>query len=642
MVVRWLSKNLVKVGLGLAIANLICLAFLFWPVTENQRRQASVLLENVEYYTLSRDGQILYFEQVDSVRGLRGVDFTSDACTQKSYEVGFFSSRRGKIVTSKDAFVSVYDSLFFKTKGADLLKHTSAYLDERLETLQKQIKELEYYVETHMSADDGFEEMKTLLSDCMKSRAHLDSLKNTVDYFEEKSSDIHWERACKLSAYYVPGDKRRRYDCSPLIYHSDEAVTQLTEKGLPQHAVSIHNPMFGMEDLEYEVDSLTLDSLRLTDATRFVGILKGKDFIYKGEIRAGSPFGMGTCINADGTQYIGAWQNGLLNGLATLKDTAGVQYSGVWAYDHLAGGNAVYPDGTVYKGSLLEDSIFDGAGEIFYPDGCFYYGSWANGVKEGFGMSVDAEGKVQCGSWKEDQFEGERLLYTADRVYGIDVARYQHLTRRKRPCNISWKYIRITSLGTKSKKRISGVVSYPVSFVYMKATEGASVLNKYFKSDYKQARTLGIHVGSYHFFSSAPVEQQLNWFFKNNTYKKGDLPPVLDLEPTDSYIKNRWGSDEKMFAQVQKWLKSVEERYGVKPILYVNQLFIKNHLSHAPEEIQSYDLWVARYGEFKPYSHMIYWQLSPDGKVSGIQSDVDINVFNGSKERFEEYVNSFK
>ena len=70
-------------------------------------------------------------------------------------------------------------------------------------------------------------------------------------------------------------------------------------------------------------------------------------------------------------------------------------------------------------------------------------------------------------------------------------------------------------------------------------------------------------------------------------------------------------------------------------------MFIKNHLSKASEEVQSYDLWVARYGEFKPYSHMIYWQISPDGKVSGIQSDVDINVFNGSKERFEEYLKTF-
>ena len=226
-------------------------------------------------------------------------------------------------------------------------------------------------------------------------------------------------------------------------------------------------------------------------------------------------------------------------------------------------------------------------------------------------------------------------------VVGIDIARYQHLNRNRRACNISWKYLRIKSLGTRSEKRISGIVSYPISFVYIKATEGATVLNKYFKSDYQQARIRGIHVGAYHFFSSAPVEEQLAWFFKNTIYKKGDLPPVLDLEPTDSYINNRWGSDEVMFEQVLKWLKAVEAKYGVKPLLYVNQMFIKNHLSKASEEVQSYDLWVARYGEFKPYSHMIYWQISPDGKVSGIQSDVDINVFNGSKERFEEYLKTF-
>ena len=81
---------------------------------------------------------------------------------------------------------------------------------------------------------------------------------------------------------------------------------------------------------------------------------------------------------------------------------------------------------------------------------------------------------------------------------------------------------------------------------------------------------------------------------------------------------------------------------GVKPILYVNQTFLNKHLSKADSELQNYDLWVARYGEFKPYTHMIYWQLSPDGKVSGIQSNVDINVFNGSKEKFNEYLQSLQ
>lgn len=47
---------------------------------------------------------------------------------------------------------------------------------------------------------------------------------------------------------------------------------------------------------------------------------------------------------------------------------------------------------------------------------------------------------------------------------------------------------------------------------------------------------------------------------------------------------------------------------------------------------------MARYGEYKPYVHLLYWQLSPDGRVRGIQGDVDIDVFNGSEEQFKRYL----
>ena len=36
------------------------------------------------------------------------------------------------------------------------------------------------------------------------------------------------------------------------------------------------------------------------------------------------------------------------------------------------------------------------------------------------------------------------------------------------------------------------------------------------------------------------------------------------------------------------------------------------------------------------------WQLSPDGRVSGIRGEVDINVFNGYRDQFEEFVEQHK
>lgn len=623
------------------VVLLLAAIYVLWPVSDQTKRRAAVVLESTACYQLACGEDTLFFSSVDTIQGLSSLSFSAEDCQRKDYEVGYFTSSRGRIVTREDAFLPALDASFFQEEGTDLLNRTEAYLEKLKQVLDVQIQELEYYVRTHMHDDDGFEEMKSLLGDSKSRKVYLNRLSAAMNHIRT-NGNASWSYEQQIKAYFVPEHERRVYACEPISYSLGKAVTSLVEKGLPVHGEAIVNPFFSLSELSVATDSLQLDLAALQkDDARYVGILQGKGFQYVGEIRAGSPYGYGKCYYADGTVSRGSWQDGLLNGEAEYQDTARVTYSGVWAYGHLSGGTAVYPDGNRYVGSFLDDTVFDGGGELYGADGSFYLGSWADGQRHGFGMCVGADGTVQCGSWKEDEFEGERLLYTADRVYGIDIARYQHLNRRKKPCNISWKYLRITSLGKRSEKRISGTVSYPISFIYMKATEGETILNKYFKDDYVQAKRLGIPVGSYHFFSSVPAERQLEWFFRNNHYEKGDLPPVLDLEPTDAYIKSRWGSDEKMFEQALKWLKGVEAKYGVKPLLYVNQGFIKKHLSKASEEMQNYDLWVARYGEFKPYSHMIYWQLSPDGKVSGIQSDVDINVFNGSKERFEEYVNAF-
>ena len=36
--------------------------------------------------------------------------------------------------------------------------------------------------------------------------------------------------------------------------------------------------------------------------------------------------------------------------------------------------------------------------------------------------------------------------------------------------------------------------------------------------------------------------------------------------------------------------------------------------------------------------HLAFWQLGYDGKLSGIRGDVDINVFNGYRDEWEEYL----
>jgi lysozyme len=258
-------------------------------------------------------------------------------------------------------------------------------------------------------------------------------------------------------------------------------------------------------------------------------------------------------------------------------------------------------------------------------------------VPDGFALRITPEKGVQLGEWREGRYRGERLEYNSHRIYGIDISRFQHEAGRRR-YNINWKKMRITSLGTISQKRIRGKVDYPVSFIYIKSTEGTNIRNRYYASDYLQARRNGLRTGTYHFFSTrTPALKQAEWFFRNSKYSKGDLPPVLDVEPSNAQIKQMGGVDV-LFREVRTWLKAVESRWGVKPILYINQLFVNRHLPEAPDIKENYEVWIARYGEYKPDVHMVYWQLSPDGRVAGIVPHVDINVFNGYADKYEKFI----
>ena len=90
--------------------------------------------------------------------------------------------------------------------------------------------------------------------------------------------------------------------------------------------------------------------------------------------------------------------------------------------------------------------------------------------------------------------------------------------------------------------------------------------------------------------------------------------------------------------RVRQWLTIVEQRTGKRPILYINQMFVNKYMQDATDIKQRYNVWIARYGEYKPDVKLVYWQLTPDGRVNGINGPVDINVFNGYQGQWEEFL----
>ena len=334
--------------------------------------------------------------------------------------------------------------------------------------------------------------------------------------------------------------------------------------------------------------------------------------------------------------YEGMLKNGKREGEGEMTDSKGRHFSGLFTADTLYYG--VRQDSTgVYKGDMNRHGIAIGHGTYLDNKGMFYEGKWQKGKRSGFGYSLGPHTYLCAGEWMKDVYKGERLIYTSERIYGIDISKFQHeIGRRKYP--IDWSKLRIIHLGTISKKNVQGRVDYPISFMYIKATEGMTMRNRYYKNDYQEAKKHHIRVGSYHFFSTtSSATLQAKHFLQNAKFQSGDLPPVLDLEPLPSQIR-KMGGGGVLWARVKTWLSIVEQHTGVKPVLYISQSFVNKHLPYAPDIKKNYPIWIARYGEYKPDVRLVYWQLSPDGRVNGIKGHVDINVFNGYRQEFNQFL----
>ena len=329
------------------------------------------------------------------------------------------------------------------------------------------------------------------------------------------------------------------------------------------------------------------------------------------------------------------WKSYQRQGFGLKCDKSGRVFIGTWVADTMPSGLRIDSAG-IYAGEF--DRYLQASGHGCYSsfDGNYYEGHWLNDKREGFGFAVSAT-NLQAGTWRAGRFHGERIQHTSDRIYGIDLSRYQH-EKGRRHFGINWKQLRITNLGRRIKGNIRGEVDYPVRFVFVKSTQGTTIRNRYYANDYIAARKQGIPVGAYHFFSTLQNGYaQANYFLMNTLFRHGDLPPVLDVEPTDKQIE-KMGGTEKLLNEIRVWISTVERRLHVRPILYVNQRFINKYLTEAPDLLDNYLVWIARYGEYKPGLHLAFWQLSADSRVKGIQTDVDVNVFNGYEPHWEEFL----
>lgn len=353
----------------------------------------------------------------------------------------------------------------------------------------------------------------------------------------------------------------------------------------------------------------------------------------------------------DGSVYDGNLIMGteVRNGYGRLRKPNGSVYEGEWRHNQLTYGTYTTPD-FVYEGHFNNKLQSDGYGILTYTDPRLggvaklenemnrvreYSGNWRDGVKQGLGRTVYADGTMEFGEYDKGVYQpvAGQKFEPGDHVYGMDVSHHQ--------TEIDWNNLALycNAEGDAYKGKVKkGKYRQPVFFVYVKATEGADYIDPTYSVRIEEAERHGVVKGAYHFMrlGSDPKAQVMN-FCSTASWVPGDMPPALDIE--DEKEMDRWGG-ERVRKWVYTWLEGVEERMNVRPIIYTTEGLRDRFLRQDPR-FSKYQCWIARYNTKGPKNEVWrIWQFTETGKISGYNKPVDGNIYKGTYSTFRHYLST--
>jgi lysozyme len=195
-------------------------------------------------------------------------------------------------------------------------------------------------------------------------------------------------------------------------------------------------------------------------------------------------------------------------------------------------------------------------------------------------------------------------------VRGIDVSHHQG--------QIEWPAVRAAG----------------VAFAFIKASEGADHRDREFGRNWDGARQAGVARGAYHFFTfCTPGAAQAENFISAVGGSFGELPPVADVEFAGNC--RQWESIDRIRQELRSFLARLEESAHVRPILYFTA---DAHARILEGHFDGYPIWPrsvllplseSRFGSW------LFWQFADNGRVPGIGTLVDLNVFRSAQVEFE-------
>ncbi len=173
-----------------------------------------------------------------------------------------------------------------------------------------------------------------------------------------------------------------------------------------------------------------------------------------------------------------------------------------------------------------------------------------------------------------------------------------------------------------------------ISFVIIKASEGTTLRDKKYRHNHRMATKSGMKVGAYHYFrKGSDGEAQARNFLRAVKGTHVDMPLIIDVED--------WGNDRNVAdsTALDNLVMMVHylNQKGAGTMIYTNGDGYKKYYLNALEHLP---LWLCSFKEPETLvstGHVIQ-QYSHWGSVDGIKGEVDLNVFMGSAEAWDEWI----
>ncbi len=179
-------------------------------------------------------------------------------------------------------------------------------------------------------------------------------------------------------------------------------------------------------------------------------------------------------------------------------------------------------------------------------------------------------------------------------------------------------------------------------YVFIKASEGVTVVDTRFALNWAGARAAGLLRGAYHYFrpKSSPIGQADHFFSVVGALDRSDLPPVLDLEERTGWI----GTPASRLQLVQQFLDRVEFLFKRRAVVYTSRSFMNEFLGGS-RALGGHALWVVDYGQTPPrmppgWTGWTLWQYAEQGRVAGVAGAVDVDWFRGDLQALHRFASS--